>query len=404
MAEAQKRTIDINEARLLIVPPPLIQGIGSAGGYRLMVKDMKDGGPQALSGNSWGLIAKANQTPGLQQVYTLFDISTPRVFADIDRAKADMLGVPPSRIFEALQVYLGSAFINDFNLLGRTYRVTAQADAPYRASESDIANLRARSNSGAMVPIGSVATFEDRTGPYRVARYNGFPAVEIDGDTAPGFSSGQSLETMEKLAAETLPAGYTAEWTGIAYQQKAAGSTSALVFGLAVLFVFLVLAAQFESLLLPLSIILIVPMCLLAAMIGVNLRGMDNNVLTQIGLVVLIALAAKNAILIVEFARQDEANGMSPMEAAIRAARDRLRPILMTSFAFILGSVPLLIASGAGAELRQALGTAVFFGMIGVTAFGLLFTPTFYVVCRSLGERLASRRRPSAEPALVPAE
>jgi multidrug efflux pump subunit AcrB len=240
-----------------------------------------------------------------------------------------------------------------------------------------------------------------------VSRYNGFPAVEIDGDTAPGFSSGQSLQAMEKLAAGSLPAGYSTEWTGIAYQQKAAGNTAALVFGLAVLFVFLVLAAQFESLVLPLAIILIVPMCLLAAMIGVNLRGMDNNVLTQIGLIVLIALAAKNAILIVEFARQDEDAGMSPVEAAVRAARDRLRPILMTSFAFILGTLPLLIASGAGAELRQALGTAVFFGMIGVTAFGLIFTPTFYVVCRTLADRIASRRRrhgDDAAPRLVPAE
>jgi multidrug efflux pump subunit AcrB len=403
MAEAQKRTADINEARLIIVPPPLIQGIGSAGGYRMIVEDREGHGFQQLSGLSWGLIAKANQTPGLKQVYTLFDISTPRVFADIDRGKAQILGVPPERIFEALQVYLGSAFVNDFNLLGRTYRVTAQADAPFRASEADIANLRTRSNSGAMVPIGSVATFEDRTGPYRVSRYNGFPAVEIDGDTAPGFSSGQSLKSMEKLAAETLPAGYATEWTGIAYQQKAAGSTSALVFGMAVLFVFLVLAAQFESLILPLSIILIVPMCLLAAMAGVHFRGMDNNVLTQIGLVVLIALAAKNAILIVEFARQDEAAGMSPVEAAVRAAHDRLRPILMTSFAFILGSVPLLLATGAGAELRQALGTAVFFGMAGVTAFGLIFTPTFYVVCRGLGDRIA-RWRGGHQPALVPAE
>ncbi|MFL6734947.1 MAG: efflux RND transporter permease subunit [Sphingomicrobium sp.] len=404
MAEARKRTADINEARLLIVPPPLIQGIGSAGGYRMMVEDHGSHSFQELSGVSWGLIGKANQTPGLKQVYTLFDISTPRVFADIDRAKAEMLGVPTSRVFEALQIYLGSAFINDFNLLGRTYRVTAQADAPYRASESDIANLRTRSNSGAMVPIGSVTNFEDRTGPYRVARYNGFPAVEIDGDTAPGYSSGQSLKAMEQLAAETLPPGFSAEWTGIAYQQKMAGSTSAMVFGLAVLFVFLVLAAQFESLVLPLSIILIVPMCLLAAMAGVHLRGMDNNVLTQIGLVVLIALAAKNAILIVEFARQDEEAGMSPVDAAVRAAHDRLRPILMTSFAFILGSVPLLIATGAGAELRQALGTAVFFGMVGVTAFGLIFTPTFYVVCRSLGDRIAAMRGGGSAPALVPAE
>jgi hydrophobe/amphiphile efflux-1 (HAE1) family protein len=403
MAEAQKRTADINEARLLIVPPPVIQGIGSAGGYRMIVEDRGSHSFQELSGLSWGLIAKANQTPGLKQVYTLFDISTPRVFADIDRKKADMLGVPPSRVFEALQVYLGSAFVNDFNLLGRTYRVTAQADAPYRATEADIANLKTRSNTGKMVPIGSVSTFEDRTGPYRVSRYNGFPAVEIDGDTAPGFSSGQSLKSMEKLAAETLPPGFATEWTGIAFQQKMAGSTSAMVFGLAVLFVFLVLAAQFENLVLPLSIILIVPMCLLAAMAGVHLRGQDNNVLTQIGLVVLIALAAKNAILIVEFARQDEAKGMSPVDAAVRAARDRLRPILMTSFAFILGSVPLLLATGAGAELRQALGTAVFFGMIGVTGFGLIFTPTFYVVCRALGDRL-KRRRVGSAPALVPAE
>ncbi|QNM82434.1 multidrug efflux RND transporter permease subunit [Sphingomonas sabuli] len=403
MAEAQKRTADIDEARLIIVPPPLIQGIGSAGGYRLVIEDRNNQGFEKLSGLSWGLIGKANQEAGLKQVYTLFDISTPRVFAEIDRQKSDMLGVPPERVFEALQVYLGSAFVNDFNLLGRTYRVTAQADAPYRATESDIANLRTRSNSGAMVPIGSVATFQDKSGPYRVSRYNGFPAVEIDGDTALGYSSGQSLDTMEKLAAESLPPSYSTEWTGIAYQQKAAGSTSGLVFGMAVLFIFLVLAAQFESLILPLSIILIVPMCLFAAMIGVNLRGMDNNVLTQVGLVVLIALAAKNAILIVEFARQDEDAGMSTIDAAVRAAHDRLRPILMTSFAFILGSVPLLTASGAGAELRQALGTAVFFGMVGVTAFGLIFTPTFYVVCRGLGDRIAAWRS-RRQPVLAPAE
>jgi hydrophobe/amphiphile efflux-1 (HAE1) family protein len=392
MAEARKATADIDEARLLIIPPPLIQGIGSAGGYRMIVEDNEGRGYQALADQSYGLIGKANQTKGLAQVFTFFDTTTPRIFADIDRPKANLLGVPPERVFEALQVYLGSAYVNDFNLLGRTYHVTAQADAPYRATVADIANLKTRSNSGAMVPIGSVATFSDRTGPYRVTRYNLHPAVEIDGDTAPGLSSGRSLVTMEKLAADTLPAGYGTEWTGIAFQQKAAGSTAGIVFALAVVFVFLVLAAQYESLVLPLAIILIVPMCLLAAMIGVNLRGMDNNVLTQIGLVVLIALAAKNAILVVEFARQaEQEDGLSPAAAAVRAARDRLRPILMTSFAFILGSVPLVIASGAGAELRQALGTAVFFGMIGVTGFGLLFTPTFYVVCRALGDRVAAR-------------
>jgi hydrophobe/amphiphile efflux-1 (HAE1) family protein len=405
MAEAQKATADINEARLLIVPPPLIQGIGSAGGYRMMVQDQGSHGYADLGKTSFGLIGEANKTKGLQQIYTFYDPTVPRIFADIDRAKADMLGVPPARVFEALQVYLGSAFVNDFNLLGRTYHVTAQADARFRNTTADIANLKTRSDYGGMVPIGSIATFTDKAGPYRVTRYNLFPAVEVDGDTAPGTSSGQALDTMDRLADAQLPTGYGHEWTGIAYQQKAAGSTSAIVFAMAVVFVFLVLAAQYESLTLPLSIILIVPMCLLAAMAGVNLRGMDNNVLTQIGLVVLIALAAKNAILVVEFAKQaEEQDGLSPVEAAVRAARDRLRPILMTSFAFILGAVPLVIAKGAGSELRQALGTAVFFGMIGVTGFGLLFTPTFYVVCRALGDRFARRRRPEAPLHLQPAE
>jgi len=255
------------------------------------------------------------------------------------------------------------------------------------------------------VPIGSVATFKDKTGPYRVTRYNLFPAVEVDGDTAPGTSSGTALKTMDRLADGSLPTGYGHEWTGIAYQQKAAASTSAIVFAMAVVFVFLVLAAQYESLTLPLAIILIVPMCLLAAMAGVNIRGMDNNVLTQIGLVVLIALAAKNAILVVEFAKQaEEEQGMSPVDAAVHAARTRLRPILMTSFAFILGAVPMVLAKGAGSELRQALGTAVFSGMIGVTAFGLIFTPTFYVVCRALGDRFARRGGQSSSLALQPAE
>jgi hydrophobe/amphiphile efflux-1 (HAE1) family protein len=405
MDEARKATADVDEARLMIVPPPLIQGIGSAGGYRIMVKDTEGRGYAELGKVSGDLIGKANQTSGLAQIYTFFETATPRIFTDVDRTKANMLGVPPERVFEALQVYLGSAFVNDFNLLGRTYRVTAQADAPFRNTTADIANLKTRSNSGQMVPIGSVATFQDKTGPYRVVRYNLAPAVEVDGDTAPGFSSGQSLVTMEKLADATLPSGYDREWTGIAYQQKAAGSTAGIVFLMAVVFVFLVLAAQYESVTLPLAIVLIVPMCLLAAMTGVNLRGMDNNVLTQIGLVVLIALAAKNAILVVEFAKQaEEQDGLSPIEAAVRAAQTRLRPILMTSFAFILGTVPLVIATGAGAELRQALGTAVFFGMIGVTGFGLLFTPTFYVVCRALAMRFSRRREHDLPATLQPAE
>jgi len=409
MAEAQKATADISEARLMIVKPPVIRGIGSAGGFRMMVEDKNGEGYRALQEVSNAVIAKANQQQGLAGVYTFFDTATPRVRADIDRDKAQVLGVPPAHVFETLQVYLGSAFINDFNLLGRTYRVTAQADAPFRENPADIANLQTRSDNGAMVPIGSVATLSDTTGPYRVTRYNLSPAVAIDGDTAPGWSSGHSLTTMEKVAGETLSRGYDYEWTGIAYQQKYAGNTAILVFALAVLLVFLVLAAQYESLVMPLAIILIVPMCLLAAMIGVNLRGMDNNVLTQIGLVVLIALAAKNAILIVEFARQgEEQDGLSPAQAAVRAARTRLRPILMTSFAFILGSVPLVIATGAGAELRQALGTAVCFGMLGVTGFGLVFTPTFYVVSRSLGERIDRLRdrwrSNNHDPLSIPAE
>jgi hydrophobe/amphiphile efflux-1 (HAE1) family protein len=397
---------DMDEAFVFVIPPPVIQGVGSGGGYRMIVQDRQGAGYQALEQAAQQLIGQAHQEKGLANVFTLFNTATPRVYADVDRAKADMLGVPPERVFEALQVYLGSAYVNDFNLLGRTFRVTAQADAQYRDDASDIGQLKTRSNSGAMVPIGTVATFSDKTGPYRVTRYNLYPAVEVDGDTAPGYSSGQSLKTMEKLAT-SLPQGFATEWTDIAYQQKLAGSIAAVIFALSVVFVFLVLAAQFESLLLPLSIILIVPMTLLAAMTGVNLRGLDNNILTQVGLIVLIALAAKNAILIVEFAKQAEERGLAAVDAAVEAARSRLRPILMTSFAFILGTVPLVIASGPGWELRQALGTAVFFGMIGVTAFGLVFTPVFYVATRTLGEMLKRRRdgRPSDEQlTLLPAE
>src|SRR5690606_26229954 len=379
----------------------------SAGGFRMMIEDRDGQGYRALQEAANAVIAQATQQEGLAGVYTFFATPPPPVRADIDRGQAQILAAPPARVLATLQVYLGSASINDFTLLGRTSRVTAQAAAPSRDSPPDIANLQTRSDNGAMVPIGSVATLSDTTGPYRVTRYNLAPAVAVNGDTAPGWSSGQSLVTMEKVADEVLANGYDFEWTGIAFQQKFAGNTAVLVFALAVLLVFLVLAAQYESLVLPLAIILIVPMCILAAMIGVNLRGMDNNVLTQIGLVVLIALAAKNAILIVEFAQQGEQEGLRPAQAAVQAAKTRLRPILMTSFAFILGSVPLVIATGAGAELRQALGTAVCFGMLGVTGFGLVFTPTFYVVCRSLGDRIAQlrgRRPETVDPLTIPAE
>jgi hydrophobe/amphiphile efflux-1 (HAE1) family protein len=377
----------LREAFVLVIPPPSVPGIGTGGGFKLYVQDRAGRGPQALEQAVGMVLGAANQTPGLVQVFTLFNTSTPQIYADIDRTKAEMIGVPIGRFFDTLSIYMGSIFVNDFNILGRTYRVTAQADNPFRLSVRDVENLRTRSTSGEMVPLGSVASFRSITGPYRVPRYNLFPAAEVQGSTLPGFSTGQAIAAMERIMATQLPAGFGFEWTEIALQEKVAGNTAAVAFTLAVVFVFLLLAAQYESVLLPLAVILIVPMCLLAAITGVIFRGMDNNILTQIGFVVLIGLAAKNAILIVEFARQGEEQGIERHEAIVQAARTRLRPILMTSFAFILGVVPLVIATGAGAEMRQALGTAVFFGMLGVTVFGLLFTPVFYLLVRWIGTR-----------------
>ena len=377
----------LREAFVLVIPPPSVPGIGTGGGFKMYIEDRAGRGPRALEQAVGTIIGPANQTPGLVQVFTLFNTATPQVYADIDRTKAEMLGVPITRFFDTLSTYMGSTFVNDFNILGRTYRVTAQADNPFRLSVRDVANLRTRSSSGDMVPLGSVATFQEITGPYRVPRYNLFPAAEVQGATLPGFSTGQAIAAMEKLVAANLPSGFGFEWTEIALQEKIAGNTATVAFSLAVVFVFLLLAAQYESVLLPLAVILIVPMCLFAAISGVLLRGMDNNILSQIGFVVLIGLAAKNAILIVEFARQAEEQGAGRRDAAVQAARTRLRPILMTSFSFILGVVPLVLATGAGAEMRQALGTAVFYGMLGVTLFGLLFTPVFYVLVRFVGTR-----------------
>jgi len=307
-------------------------------------------------------------------------------------------------VFAALQVFIGSAYVNDFNLFGRTFRVMAEADAPYREKERDILNIRVRNSYGDTVPLGSFTTVRVISGPYRVPRYNLYRTAELDGTAAPGYSQGQAIEIMEKLAAETLPDGFSYEWTTLAFQQIRAGNTAGFAFALAVVFVFLVLAAQFESLTLPLAVILIVPMCLVASITGVILRGMDNNILTQVGFVVLIGLAAKNAILIVEFAKQLEDHGRDRLAAAVEAARLRLRPILMTSLAFVFGVVPLVWAIGAGAELRQALGTAVFSGMIGVTAFGLVFTPVFYVVTRWIAGLAPRRRPPAPRTAPQPAE
>ncbi len=372
----------------------------------MIIEDRGNAGLQALEGAAFAMMGAAGQAEGIAGAFTTFNTRTPRLFADIDRARAEQLGVPVENIFATLGTYLGSSYINDFNFLGRTFRVTAQADAPYRDDISDIGRLRTRSSTGQMVPLDAVMSLRNDSGAYRVVRYNLYRAAELQGDTLPGYSSGQSLDTMEQLARKVLPQGFDFEWTEIAYQQKAAGNTGILVFALGVIFVFLLLAAQYESLVLPLAVILIVPMCLLAAILGVNLMGRDNNILTQIGLVVLIGLAAKNAILIVEFAKHNEDHGQSVLEAARHAAAQRLRPILMTSLAFILGVLPLVISTGPGAEMRQALGIAVFFGMIGVTIFGLLFTPAFYVMVRSLEERIKAwsrRRRKDDPPPAAPA-
>src|SRR5262252_8289306 len=374
----------LREAFVLLIPPPSVPGIGTGGGFKMYVEDRAGRGPRALEQAVGGILGPANRTPGLVQVFSLFNTATPQVYADIDRTKAEMLGVPITRFFDTLATYMGSTYVNDFNILGRTYRVTAQADNPFRLSVRYVQNLRTRSTANEMVPLGSVAHFNEITGPYRVPRYNLLPAAEVQGATHPGFSTGQAIAAMERIAAANFPAGFGFEWTEIALQEKIAGNTAAVAFSLAVVFVFLLLAAQYESIVLPLAVILIVPMCLFAAISGVLVRGMDNNILTQIGFVVLIGLAAKNAILIVEFARQAEEHGSSRREAAVQAARTRLRPILMTSFAFIFGVLPLVLATGAGAEMRQALGTAVFFGMLGVTFFGIFLTPVFYVLVRAM--------------------
>ncbi len=373
----------ISEGSAFIIAPPAVQGLGNGSGFTMMIQAGEGQSYQELQGAAYAMMGAAQQNPAVNQVFTLFNTSTPRVQVDVDRIQALRQGVQPSEVFNTLGVYLGSRYVNDFNFLGRTFRVVAQADAPFRDSVADIGNLKIRSASGEMVPINSIAQVENRSGPTRVVRYNLLPAVELQGQAAPGYSSGEALTSMEQMAAEVLPPGFSYEWTTLAYQQKQASGSSAFVFGLAVLFVFLVLAANYEAFTLPLAVIFIVPMCVLAAIIGVNLAGIDNNILVQVGLIVLIALAAKNAILIVEFAKQaEEERGMSPREAAVDAARTRLRPILMTSFAFIFGVLPLAIATGPGAEMRQAIGVAVFSGMIGVTVFGLIFTPVFYVLFR----------------------
>ncbi len=377
----------IQDAYVLAVPPPAVMGLGTIGGFKLYVEDRADLGYDALYQNVQGIVGQSYQTPGLASVFSMFTVNVPQLDADVDRVKAKTQGVPLQNLFETLQIYLGSLYVNDFNRFGRTYEVFAQADAPFRAHAEDITRLKTRNDHGQMVPLGALVKVTESHGPDRVMRYNGYPAAEINGGPAPGYSSGQAEALMSKIADTSLPRGMAYEWTELTYQRILAGNTAIYVYPLCLLFVFLVLAALYESFRLPLAIILIVPMCLLFAIAGVWIKGSDNNIFTQIGLIVLVGLACKNAILIIEFAKQKQEEGVPPLEAALEACRLRLRPILMTSIAFIAGVFPLVVAHGAGAEMRQAMGVAVFSGMIGVTVFGLFLTPVFYVTLMKLGAK-----------------
>jgi multidrug efflux pump len=396
----------IQDAFIAMFPPPPVQGLGTTGGFKLQIEDKNGLGYQALDEAAKAFLAKAYQTPELAGLYSSYQINVPQLYADLDRVKARQLGVAVTDVFDTLQIYLGSLYVNDFNAFGRTYSVRIQADASYRSHADDIGKLKVRSQSGEMIPLSALLKVEQTVGAERAIRYNGFLSADINGGPAPGFSSGQAQAAIEKIAAETLPPGIGYEWTDLTYQQILAGNSGILVFPLALLLVYLVLAAQYESLTLPISIILIVPMGIMAALIGVWLTGGDNNVFTQIGLIVLVGLSAKNAILIVEFARELELSGSTPVKAAIEASRLRLRPILMTSMAFIMGVVPLVTSTGAGAEMRSAMGVAVFAGMIGVTAFGIFMTPVFYVLIRKLtGERPLKHAGAHIEaPHLAPGE
>jgi HAE1 family hydrophobic/amphiphilic exporter-1 len=390
------RLQQIQEAFIIAIPPPSVRGLGNSGGFRLQLQERTGDEVGRVMAATQDLIARARGNPNVAGVFTTFSANSPQIYLEIDRQKARILNVPIANIFETLQDNLGTAYVNDFNFLGRVWQVRAQADQRFRVEQDDINRLRVRSSTGALVPLGTLVEMRDVSGPDLVQRYNMYTSVPVQGTEAPGVSSGTALDTMEQLAREVLPQGMSFEWTELAFQERRTGNTATIIFALSVLFVFLVLAAQYESWSLPVSIILVVPMAVLSALVGVMIRGMDNNILTQIGLVVLVGLAAKNAILIVEFARQaEEERQLDPVSAVVEACRLRLRPILMTAFAFILGVVPLVIAEGPGAEMRQALGTAVFAGMLGVTFFGLFLTPVFYVAIRKLtGVRAARSKAP----------
>ena len=377
----------IREAFIIAIAPPSVRGVGTGGGFKLQLQDKESADMRRVLGSAFALMGAAQQSDKVTGVFTTFSANSPQVYLEIDRVRAQILNVPIGAIFETLAINLGSAYVNDFNAFGRLFQVRAQADERFRLDNADIANLKVRSVTGALIPLGTLVEIRDTAGPVLVQRYNQLVSVPIQGSAAPGISTGQALIEMEKLADAVLPPGIDYEWTELALQERNQGNTAAYIFALSVLLAFLFLAALYESITLPFAIILIVPLSILAALTGVSFRGMDNNILTQVGLIVLVGLAAKNAILIVEFAKQARDSGMSIVDAAIEASRLRLRPILMTAFAFILGVVPLMIATGPGAEMRQALGTAVFFGMLGVTILGLFFTPVFYVTLMRLFSR-----------------
>lgn len=388
--ELRQKLGGTQEAFVFVIAPPSVRGIGNGGGFKMQLRDKVGLGPQALEQTAWQLAMAANQEPSITQTFTSYRASVPQFYAEVNRTKAKMLDVPLNNIFSTMQIYLGSLFVNDINLFGRTYRVTVQADAEFRDSPEDLYRLKTRSNNGDIVPLASLVELKNSAGPDRFVRYNLYSSAAVQGSTTAGFSSGESIAAMERLADQILPPGMDYEWTELAYQQKIAGGGK-WAFVIAILFVFLVLVAQYENWTIPMAIMMIVPLSLSGGIAFVMLRGFDNNILTQIGFVVLIGLAAKNAILIVEFAKQKQDQGLDRFQAAIEASRLRLRPILMTAFSFILGVIPLVAATGAGAEMRQALGTAVFGGMLGVTIFGIFMTPVFYVLIQGLTEKIKPR-------------
>ncbi|WP_263263722.1 efflux RND transporter permease subunit [Pseudomonas sp. RIT-PI-S] len=389
----------IQDAYIAIFPPPPVQGLGTIGGFRVQIEDRGNLGYDELYKETQNVIAKSRSVPELAALFTSYTVNVPQVDANIDRDKAKTHGVAISDIFDTLQVYLGSLYANDFNRFGRTYQVNVQADQRFRLDADQIGQLKVRNDRGEMIPLATLIKVQDTSGPDRVMHYNGFVTAEINGAAAPGYSSGQAQAAMEKLLHDELPNGMTYEWTELTYQQILSGNTALFVFPLCVLLAFLVLAAQYESWSLPLAVILIVPMTLLSAVAGVIIAGSDNNIFTQIGLIVLVGLACKNAILIVEFAKDKQQEGLDPLAAVLEACRLRLRPILMTSFAFIMGVVPLVTSTGAGAEMRHAMGVAVFSGMLGVTFFGLLLTPVFFFLIRRFVERRQAARAAPHNPA-----